>query len=70
MLGVWYLEDESLVENGTQILSLYFGLVLLLFVWQQEDFDIRVGGPPHVHSGQVLSLKDTHYKLQRQENKR
>lgn len=62
---VWYyLEDESLVENGTEILALYFGLVLFLFVWQQKDFDVGVRGPPHVHSSQVLSLEDPHDQLQ------
>lgn len=62
--GSWYLKDERLVENGTEILALYFGLVLFLFVWQQKDFDVGVRGPPHVHSSQVLSLKDPHDQLQ------
>lgn len=61
--GLWYLEDESLVENGTEILALYFGLILFLFVWQQKDFDVGVRGPPHVHSSQVLSLEDPHDQL-------
>lgn len=52
----WHLEDERLIENRTEVLPLHFGLVLLLFVRQQEDFDVRVRRPPHVHSSQVLSL--------------
>lgn len=65
--GLEYLEDESLVENWTEILALYFCLILFLFVWQQKDFDVGVRGAPHVHSGQVLSLEDPHDQLQETE---
>lgn len=36
------LEDEGLVEDGTEVLALDFGLKLFLFVWQHVDFDVGV----------------------------
>lgn len=36
------LKGEGLIEDGTEVLSLNFGLKLLLLVWQHVDFDIGI----------------------------
>lgn len=36
------LEGERLIEDGTEVLALHFGLKLFLLVWQHVDFDVRV----------------------------
>lgn len=58
------LKSEGLVEDGTEVLALDFGLKLLLLVWQHIDFDVGVRGPAHVHRRQVLSLEDADYELE------
>lgn len=37
-----HLERESLVEGWVQCLPVHLGLIFLLLVWEEEDFDIRV----------------------------
>lgn len=37
-----HLESESLVEGWVQRLPVHLGLIFLLLVWEEEDFDIRV----------------------------
>lgn len=37
-----HLESESLVESRVQCLPVHLGLIFLLLVWEEEDFDIRV----------------------------
>lgn len=37
-----HLESESLVEGWVQCLPVHLGLIFLLLVWEEEDFDIRV----------------------------
>lgn len=62
-----YLKNKSLVENRAQVFTLDFGLILLLLVRQQENFNVGVRGPSHVHGSEILSLKDSHYELQQKE---
>lgn len=37
-----HLESESLVEGWVQCLPVHLGLIFLLLVWEEEDFDVRV----------------------------
>lgn len=62
------LKDEGLVEDGTEVLSLNFGLKFLLLVRQHVDFDVWVGRPADVHSREVLSLEDADYQLEEETN--
>lgn len=43
---------------GVQILPLDFGLQFVLLVWQQVEFDERVGGAREVFGGQFLASED------------
>lgn len=43
-----------------------FGLVFLLLVWKEEDFDVRVRGAAHVQGGQFGSLQDADGQLGRE----
>lgn len=40
--GFHHLESEGLVEGRVQCLPVHLGLIFLLLVWEEEDFDIRV----------------------------
>lgn len=42
VVGFHHLESESLVEGWVQRLPVHLGLIFLLLVWEEEDFDIRV----------------------------
>jgi hypothetical protein len=42
LLQPCHLESEGLVEGRVQCLPMDFGLIFLLLVWEEEDFDIRV----------------------------
>lgn len=64
-----YLKNKSLVENRAQVFTLDFGLILLLLVRQQENFNVGVWGSSHVHGSEVLSLEDPHYELQQKEKR-
>lgn len=75
-MGLQYLradlKGEGLIEDGTKVLALDFGLKLLFLVRQHVDFDIWIGSPAHIHGSQVLSLEDANYQLgeKRGEDKR
>lgn len=60
------LKDEGLIEDGTEVFALDFGLKLLLLVWQHVDFDIGIWGPTKVHGCKVLSLEDADYQLEKE----
>lgn len=64
-----HLEDESLIENRTEVLALDFGLKFFLLVRQHVDFNVGVRSPAHVHGCQVLSLQDAYYQLRRRKKK-
>lgn len=51
-------KQESLIPVGVQILPLDFGLQFVLLVWQQVQFDERVGGARKVFGRQFLASED------------
>ncbi|TNN30168.1 hypothetical protein EYF80_059684 [Liparis tanakae] len=61
------LKGEGLIEDGTKVLALDFGLELLLLVRQHVDLDVGVRGAAQVHGRQVLSLEDADYQLEKEE---
>ena len=60
-----YLEDERFVEDRIERLSVDFRFELLLLIRQDVDFDVRVRCAAHVHGGQLLSLNNFDFKLNR-----
>lgn len=56
------VENEALVEDGTERSLLHVGLLLgdALAVVEQVDFDVGVGQSCHVHFGEVSGLEDHH----------
>lgn len=63
MILTFYLESKLFIEDWIEGFPVDFSLKLLLFVRQQEDFDVWIGGTPHVQGGQFSSLDDSHQQL-------
>ncbi len=59
-----YLKVESLIEDGVEGFLVHLGVILLLLVWENENFDIRVWGATTVHGEKICGLQDAHCQLQ------
>lgn len=49
MKCVLYLKVESFIEDRVEGFLVHLGVKLLLLVWENENFDVRVRGASAVH---------------------
>lgn len=63
MIPKHYLESKLFIEDWIEGFPVDFCLKLLLFVGQQEDFDVWIRCASHVQGGQFSSLDDSHQQL-------
>lgn len=58
-----YLEGKGLVEDGIERFLVHLCVKLLLFVREDENFDIGIRGATAVHGEEIRRLQDSHSQL-------
>lgn len=61
--GIRHGEEEDLIKNWVQSLSMHLGLVLGLAVRKKVDFNIGIRGPRKVLGRKILCTVDLDYEL-------
>lgn len=57
------LEHKRLIEDRVQSFLVHFGVILLLLVRLQQDFDVRIRRAARVHGQEVGGLQDANCEL-------